>query len=132
MAATKPKPRPKPRPKLQRKLFFCGVAGLDNPGAWTKMMTEAEVRGYVSECLKKAGWLKKPFKTLRIERHPEGEDVRVYLWGWDEPSFQGDFGLHTGVRVEVDGKVVYNDLKPSEESEPGDHDDCEDCAKEAP
>lgn len=113
-----------------KKIFFCGVAGLDNPGAWTKMMTEEEAREYVSPSLEKAGWLDKPFKTFRIERHPEGEDVRVYVYGEDEPGFQGDdYGLHVGVKVEVDGAVVYNDLKPSEESEPEDHEECGDCAK---
>lgn len=115
-----------------KKLFFCGTAGFDNPGAWCKQMTEAEARDMVSVSLGKAGWEGKPLSRFRVERHVEGEDSKVYVWGEDEPRFQGDdYGLHVGVRVEVDGEVVYNDLRPSEDCEPGDHDDCEDCANPA-
>lgn len=116
--------------ELLKKLFFCGKAGFDNPGAWSKMMDEPAARDMVSVSLELAGWTAKPLNRFRIERHVEGEDVRIYIWGEEEPGFQGDdFGNHVGTMVEIDGKVVYNDLKPSEESEPGDHEDCEDCAK---
>lgn len=113
-----------------KKLFLCGKAGFDNPGAWSRMMTEAEARDMVSVSLEEAGWKDKPLSKFRVERHAEDEDTRIYIWGEEEPGFQGDdFGLHVGTKVEIDGKVVFNNLKPSQESEPGDHDDCEDCAK---
>jgi hypothetical protein len=114
----------------ERKLFMCGTSGVDNPGAWTKLWTEAEARDYVSESLKKAGWTGKPLKTFTIERHPgEYEDSRIYIWGEDEPGFVDlQQGFHKGVKVEVDGVVVYNDLEPSELSDREDHDDPEcDC-----
>lgn len=116
-----------------RKLFFCGTAGFDNPGAWSKMLGEAEARDMVSVSLELAGWKDKPLSRFRVERHDGSDgDVKVYLWGEDEPGFQGDdFGQHEGTKVEVDGKVVYNDLKPSSDEDPGDHEECEDCAKPA-
>jgi hypothetical protein len=111
-----------------KKIFFCGRAGIDCPGAWCKMMTEAEARDMVSDSLKKAGWEGKPLSKLRVERHDGEDGARIYVWGEDEPGFQGDdYGQHEGTRVEVDGKVVYNDLVPLED-EDGDHEDCEDCA----
>lgn len=51
-----------------KKLFFCGVAGFDNPGAWSKMMTEAEARDMVNASLEKAGWRDKPLSKLRVDR----------------------------------------------------------------
>jgi hypothetical protein len=119
--------------EVDKKLYFCGKAGIDNPGAWAKMMSEEDARGMVSPCLERAGWPEgKPISRFRVEVHPGGDgDTRVHVWGEEEPGFQGDdYGLHEGIKVEVDGAVVYNDLKPSEESEPGDHEDCEDCAKD--
>ncbi len=115
-----------------KKLFFCGTAGFDNPGAWCKMMSEAEALGdMMSVPLKLAGWEGKPVNKLRVERCPgENEDTKVYIWGEEEPGFQADnYGQHVGTKVEVDGKVVYNDMRPSEDSEAEDHEDCEDCAK---
>ena len=113
-----------------KKLYFCGRAGCDSPGAWARMMSEAEARDMVSPCLEKAGWADKPIAKFRVEVHPgDDTDTRVHIWGEDEPGFQGDdYGLHRGIKVEVDGVVVYNDLVPSDESEEGDHEDCEDCA----
>ena len=116
---------------MDRKIFFCGRAGFDSPGAWCKMMTEAEARDIVSVSLEKAGWKDKPLQRFRVETHAEGVDSRFYVWGEDEPAFDGDDnGNHVGTRVEVDGEVVYNDLRPAEESlVDDDHEDCEDCAR---
>lgn len=112
-----------------KKLFFCGTAGFDNPGAWSKLMTEEEARefGSVDEALMRAKWLEKPLKTFCIERHVEGEDSRVYIWGEEEPGFSDlDAGQHVGYKVEIDGVLVYSDLKPSGDSDPEDHED-EEC-----
>jgi len=95
------------------KIFFCARTGWDEPGAWADLWNEAKVREYVSESLAKAGVTADvPIKKLRVEIHkgPE-EDGRLYIWGEDQPGFQvGDYGDHEGLKVEVDGVLVYNDL----------------------
>lgn len=114
------------------KLFFCGTAGNDNPGCWAKMQTEAEARWMVDELLKHAGYSLTPFKQFRIEKHRGEFDSKHYLYGVAEPAFDGSIdNTHEGVMVELDGKVVYNDIQPTDQSlEDGDHDDeCEICAK---
>lgn len=116
------------------KIFFCARTGFDEPGAWCELWDEATVREYVGESLKRAGVPKDaPLKTLRVEIHRESEEAgRLYIWGEDQPGFQaGDHGTHEGLLVEVDGEVVYSDLKPAGDAdEIADHDaDCEDCAK---
>lgn len=101
----------------EKKIFFCGNAGFDNPGAWVKMWTEEEARKYVSTSLEIAGWKDRPLKSFHIEWHYGGE-VRTYIWGIDEPGFKGDeHGEFVGRRVEIDGVVVYDDLKASESSD---------------
>ncbi len=115
-----------------KKLFFCGRAGFDNPGAWCKMMSEAEARSMVSESLKKAGVPEgQRIQSYSVDSHPGdgSSDSRFYRWGLDEPSFDGDeHSEHVGTSVEVDGKAVYNDIRPAEDSE--EHDpDCDVCAK---
>lgn len=112
-----------------KKIFLCGTAGFDNPGAWTKLMTESEVREYLPKAIEKAGWTGKSFQKLYVESHLEGRDSKYYVWGEEEPAFQGDgFGSHVGSKIVIDGKVVYNDLQPSPDSDPEDHEECEDCA----
>lgn len=115
-----------------KKLFFCGRSGCDSPGAWSQMMTEEKARDMVSVSLEKAGWpADKPIGKFHIERHPgDDEDSRIYIWGFDQASHDADdTGVHVGTTVEIDGVMVYNDLKPHEETTPEDHDeDCE-CKK---
>jgi hypothetical protein len=118
----------------EKKVFFCARTGFDEPGAWCELWDEAKVREYVTESLRKAGvGADTPFKTLRVEIHRGSEeDGRLYIWGEDQPGFQaGDYGDHEGLKVEVDGVVVYNDLRPAgDDGEIADHDpDCEDCAQ---
>lgn len=116
------------------KIFFCARTGWDKPGAWADLWNEAKVREYVSESLATAGVTADlPIKKLRVEIHkgPE-DDGRLYIWGEDQPGFQvGDYGDHEGLKVEVDGVVVYNDLRPAGDGgEIADHDPgCEDCAQ---
>ena len=53
-----------------------------------------------------------PLKKYYIERHVEGQDTRVYIWGEEEPGFVDvDHCFHVGVKVEIDGKLVYIYLK---------------------
>ncbi len=116
----------------EKKIFFCARTGFDEPGAWCELWDEERVREYVSESLKKAGVAgDMAVKTLRVEIH-RGSDGRIYIWGENQPGFQaGDYGEHEGLKVEVDGVVVYNDLKPAgDDDELEDRDrDCEDCAE---
>jgi hypothetical protein len=51
------------------------------------------------------------FKTCRVEIHKgDEEDSRIYIWGEEQPGFQADdLGNKTGLVVELDGKVVYDD-----------------------
>ncbi len=119
----------------EKKLFFCGRAGCDSPGAWSQMMTEEKARDMVSVSLEQAGWPDdKPIKRFRVERHPgNDEDSRLYVWGEDMASFDADdTGFHVGTCVEIDGVVVYNDLKPHEDTTPEDHDEECDCKKHVP
>ncbi len=119
----------------EKKIFFCARAGWDEPGAWCELWDEEKVREYVSESLKKAGVTSDVLiKTLRVEIHRGSEeDGRLYIWGENQPGFHvGDHGEHEGLMVEVDGVVVYNDLKPAGDADEIEEHDaaCEECAKE--
>jgi len=118
-----------------KKLWFCGRDGMDG-GAWADLWTLKQVREFFNgNELVEPHLPKKPFKTLRVKRcnGTYGDDSRLYVWGEKQPGFQvGDVqDDHEGTYIEVDGKVVFNDLKPGgDEDEIEDHDeDCETCAK---
>jgi hypothetical protein len=113
---------------MDKKIFFSARGPVDEPGAWARLMTMAEVQDLLSESLATAGATGRPFKTVRVERH-EGGDARISIWGEEEPGVQlDDYGNHDGLRVELDGTVVFNSLKPAEDDE--EHDpDCDECAK---
>lgn len=124
------------------KLFFCARTGMDEPGAWAEMWTENKLRDFfrthtsgseilkqINKALKASG---EKLQTLRVEiLHGPDEDGRLYMWGEKQPGFQAnDYSDHDGLKVEVNGKVVFNSLKPAgDEDEIEEHDpDCEDCA----
>jgi hypothetical protein len=121
---------------MTKKLFFCGRAGADNPGAWCRMMDEAEARSMlesrteVKDALEKAGLTADSrLESFSLDLHPgDGEsDSTFYRWGLDDPSFDGDDCYeHEGIRAVVNGKVVHHDVRPSEDSE-DDHEGCETC-----
>lgn len=117
----------------EKKLWFCGRGPCDSPGAWASLWDEAELRDFFKTDKLVTAHLPKKFSTLRVESHhalDEG-DTRVYIWGEKQPGFQNDdYGQHKGIKIEVDGKVVYNDLKPAGDADDlADHDpECEDCA----
>lgn len=116
------------------KIFFCGRGPCEQPGAWAQLWSEGKVREYLKDSLAKAGVSDRPFERLRVERHQalDQDDTRVYIWGEDQPGIScEDYGQHEGLRVEIDGVVVYNDLRPAgDEDDLADHDpECEECAK---
>lgn len=117
-----------------KKLWFSGRDGLDG-GAWADLWTLKQVREFFKGNEAIAAHLpKKAFKSLHVKVcfGPE-EDGRLYSWGEKQPGFQvGDIqDDHEGTYIEVDGKVVHNDLHPAgDENEVEDHDEeCETCAK---
>jgi hypothetical protein len=77
-----------------------------------------------------------PFKTLKeVSCYEADDDTIVKVWGYDTPSIDFfDYGDHFGVYLELDGKVMYNTMKPnthdaSEEEVAEVHEDCDICAK---
>ncbi len=119
----------------EKKLFFSGRDGLDG-GAWAEMWTRPQVRKFFKNWAAIEPYLpKKAFKTLRVKlcRGPCGDDSQLFIWGEKQPGFQvGDVqDDHEGTWIEVDGEVVFNDLKPAgDEDDLENHDEeCDDCAK---
>ncbi len=115
-----------------KKIFFCGKDGVDN-GAWAELYSLKQVRDFFKDNAHVAPHLpKKAFKTLRVMRcyGPNDDASRIYIWGEKQPGFsEGDVYPHVGTFVEIDGKVVYNDLKPGDDDDIADHEDCDECAK---
>jgi hypothetical protein len=120
--------------KAERQIFFCGRGGWDEPGAWCELADLKKVRAFFrGNELVEPHLPKKPFRKLLVLRFngPE-EDGRLYSWGEDQPGFQAsDFSDHEGTKVVVDGKTVFNDVRPAgDEAEIEEHDpSCEDCAE---
>jgi hypothetical protein len=122
------------------KIWFRAHAGMNEPRAYAELKTIGEVRKYfnkthfpeVCKCLQKR------FSKLIVEEHQPLSaewDTVIYVWGEDTPNFQvNDYGQHEGLKIEVDGKVVFNSLKPGGDAdELADHDpECEECAKPSP
>ncbi len=105
---------------MDKRLFFCGRGPFEEPGAWAKLMNQAEFREYLSNSLFTAGvGSDRAFKTCRVEIHKgTEEDSRIYIWGEDEPGFQADhFGDKEGLVVELDGKVVFDNTVPCEDED---------------
>ncbi len=118
-----------------KKLFLFATGPFDQPRAWARMGDLRWIQDYVQDSLEKAGFANKPFERVRVEHHrADGtglcEDGRIYVWGEEEPAADTSrLADHEGLYVEVDGKVVFNDLSPLEKDDEGDeHDpDCEYC-----
>lgn len=112
---------------MEKKLFFRAWTGSES-GAWSTLMGESEARGMVDLTMERIGWKDKPLKKFRVERHTEDGDIKLWMWGEDEAGFQDESVTHVGTLVEIDGKVVFNDMAPSKDSDPEDHEDCLFCA----
>ncbi len=103
-----------------KKLWFCGRDGLDG-GAWADLWTLKQVRDFFKGNEAVEPHLpKKAFKTLRVKRcfGQDGDDSRLFVWGETQPGFQnGDLQAHVGTYVEVDGKVIFDDIVEEEEED---------------
>lgn len=114
---------------MEKKIFLSLRGPLHNTGAYARMLTLNEVKLYFTGNLTVVSVLAgKTFERLLVVSCKESDtDTFVKRWA-DEPEIVLDYWIdHVGTFIEIDDKVVYNDLKPSE---PEDHDrDCEICAK---
>lgn len=120
---------------MDKKIFLC-VIGPYEQRAWSTLWTEDETRASVRDFLlglvpsEVIGLLDQPFKKLRVERlkGDQDDDGRIYIWGEDEPGVDHIDLTHEGTCIWLDGKIIYNDLQPSESERLEGHDEeCEDC-----
>ena len=102
-----------------KKIFFYAKGSLDLM-AWAEMWDREKAAKYVESYLKEAGVVDEPFQSFRIEKCYEGGEARIMSWGESSPVADlNDFGDEKGLRVELDGKEVFNSMEPldGEESE---------------
>jgi hypothetical protein len=120
---------------MEQKIFFSACGPFDHNSSWSELRTKKQVLDFfdakrdpeVHALLEKHP----DFETLRVETcWKEDEDTLIYIWGISQPTVDlNDYGDHVGLRVEIDGKVVFNTMKPTSDSAKDHEPDCEYCVK---
>jgi hypothetical protein len=113
----------------QTKLFLVMNGVHDGNAAYARMKSEAEVKLYYKNDLRVVSILAgKHFEKLLVVSCPKsGSNTYVQTWG-DEPNIDIlDWLDHVGLYVEVDGQLVWNDMKPDDQE--GHDEDCIACAR---
>lgn len=95
----------------KKQLWFCARVGDEQPGSYAGLWTESQVREYIQGTDAERFLPKTSFSKLRVEFHHGDSDARLYLWGEDQPGVNNtEFGGKKGLYVEIDGKVLHDDL----------------------
>lgn len=96
---------------MDKKVLLSASDGKQGAYATALLVTEEELRarlaGHGTEVYDVVKNLP-PFTTLLLEEG-DGDNLNVEMWGFDEPKFD-DYPAsdNAGIRLTVDGKVVYN------------------------
>jgi hypothetical protein len=122
---------------MEKILLSCRV-DLDQPHAKVHLLERHEAWDFVARDMDptvvaacEAAGLKDKADTFRVEIYNYETEITWFdIWGQKNPYVDMTWDdTHSGVRVQMNGKDIYNSLRPSDASEPGDHEDCDLCAK---